>query len=301
MKIIKIYLDKNTSTTIHGSIYGLDYVIDEEGYYTKIFIDTYNQRVQVIEYEGEDIDGLTTRLDYLAQKNNFGKVYLKAKPNDWEKFLTHGYILEGIFKHYFNGENAYSLAKFFKKDRRISEGFEKENEIIEEISKFKEIKGEIPALPEGYNVRPATKDDIPQLIKLYDRVFETYPIPLNQPLYLEKLMDSDVYFIVITNKKDEIVSSASADINDKYKNAEITDCATHPDERGNGLMSIIIDSLEVEMGTRGIKCLYSIARSLSFGMNMVFKKHKYTYTGRLINNCNIFGKFEDMNVWVKNI
>ncbi|QNO14993.1 putative beta-lysine N-acetyltransferase [Alkalicella caledoniensis] len=300
MKIIKIYLDKNTSTTIHGSIYGLDYVIEEEGYYTKIFLDTYNQRVEVIDYEGKDIDGLTTRLDYLAQKNNFGKVYLKAKSDDWEKFLTHGYILEGIFKHYYNGDNAYSLAKFFSKERRISEGFEKENEIIEEVAKIEPEVEFNSNLPNTYNIRPATKEDIPELIALYDRVFETYPIPLNQPLYLEKLMDSDVYFMVITNGG-KIVSAASADMSKRYKNAEITDCATHPDERGNGLMSVIINALENEMKDMGIICLYSIARSLSFGMNTVFKKHNYTYTGRLINNCNIFGKFEDMNVWIKKI
>ena len=300
MKIIKIYLDKNTSTTIHGSIYGLDYLIEEEGYYTKVYLDTYNQRVQVDDYEGEDIDGLTSRLDYLAQKNNFGKVYLKAKADDWEKFLTHGYVLEGIFKHYHNGDNAYSLAKFFSTDRRISEGFEKENEIIEEVSKHKPDEDFEVELSENYAIRPTTKEDIPELIALYDRVFETYPIPLNQPLYLEKLMDSDVYFMVITNKG-KIVSAASADISNRYKNAEITDCATHPDERGNGLMSILINSLEKEMKEMGIHCLYSIARSLSFGMNSVFKKHNYTYTGRLINNCNIFGKFEDMNVWVKKV
>ena len=299
MKIIKIYLDKNTSTTIHGSIYGLDYVIEEDGYYTKVFLDTYNQRVQVIEYDGEDIDGLTTRLDYLAQKNNFGKVYLKAKNDDWEKFLPHGYILEGIFKNYHNGENAYSLAKFFTKDRRYSESFEKENEIIEEVSRYKPEELNIE-LPSGYIIREATKDDVPELIKLYDRVFETYPIPLNQPLYLEKLMDSNVYFMVI-ERDGMIVSAASADYSEKYKNAEITDCATHPDERGNGLMSILIDALEKEMKQMGIICLYSIARSLSFGMNLVFKKHHYTYTGRLTNNCNIFGKFEDMNIWVKKI
>jgi putative beta-lysine N-acetyltransferase len=300
MRIIKIYLDKNTSTTIHGSIYGLDYVIEEDNYYTKVFLDTYNKRVVVVDYEGPDVDGLTTRLDYLALKNNFGKVFLKAKNEDWEKFLTHGYILEGIFKNYYNGENAYSLAKFFDKERRYSEMLEKENEIIEEIYK-KDIKYEGSGkLLEGYSIRNAQKDDIPSLIKLYDRVFETYPIPLNQPMYLEKLMESDVFFKVI-EKNNEIVSAASADVNFKYKNAEITDCATDPGERGNGLMSILIDELEKEMKEKNIKSLYSIARSLSFGMNFVFKKHGYTYTGRLINNCNIFGKFEDMNIWVKEL
>ncbi len=36
-------------------------------------------------------------------------------------------------------------------------------------------------------------------------------------------------------------------------------------------------------------------------MNAAFHQLGYTYTGRLANNCYIFDKLEDMNIWVKDL
>ena len=36
-------------------------------------------------------------------------------------------------------------------------------------------------------------------------------------------------------------------------------------------------------------------------MNLAFHQLGYTYTGRLANNCYIFDKLEDMNIWVKDL
>jgi hypothetical protein len=44
-----------------------------------------------------------------------------------------------------------------------------------------------------------------------------------------------------------------------------------------------------------------IARAPSFGMNITFARMGYSFAGRLINNTNIGGQFEDMNVWHKNL
>jgi hypothetical protein len=57
--------------------------------------------------------------------------------------------------------------------------------------------------------------------------------------------------------------------------------------------------LEKHLEDNGIYCVYSIARALSFGMNAVFFQLGYEYRGRLANNCCIFDKIEDMNLWVK--
>jgi hypothetical protein len=34
-------------------------------------------------------------------------------------------------------------------------------------------------------------------------------------------------------------------------------------------------------------------------MNIVFMRAGFEYCGRLINNCDIYGQYEDMNIWVK--
>lgn len=299
MEIRELHLDRDTTTTVHGDLYGLDYSAEDEGFQVKYFLDLYNERIRVIDYEAVDNQGLVRYLDLLCKKNEFSKVFLKAKADEWEKLLPYGFVLEGVFKYFFNGEHAYCLSKFYTQDRRISMNFDKETEILERVSKI-EPDSSPPALTSEFELRDAKEEDISEIASLYNKVFETYPIPLDQPKYIEQLMSGDYLFMVITHR-DKIISCASADINLRLGNAEITDCASHPDYRGKGLMYAVIASLEDEVRERGIHCLYSIARALSPGMNTVFKKLGYTYTGRLVNNCNIFGKFEDMNLWVKKI
>jgi beta-lysine N6-acetyltransferase len=113
------------------------------------------------------------------------------------------------------------------------------------------------------------------------------------------MQDGTIYYAYF--HQGEIVSAASAEINDFYKNAELTDCATLPEHRKYGLMKMILQELEVELKRRGVFCVYSIARSLSFGMNAVLYQLGYAYRGRLMNNVYIYDKLENMNMWVKNL
>ncbi|HOM70936.1 MAG TPA: putative beta-lysine N-acetyltransferase, partial [Armatimonadota bacterium] len=50
-----------------------------------------------------------------------------------------------------------------------------------------------------------------------------------------------------------------------------------------------------------MKTAYTIARSLSYGMNITFAKQGYQYAGTLTNNTNICGHMESMNVWYKHL
>ncbi|MTI68436.1 MAG: putative beta-lysine N-acetyltransferase [Firmicutes bacterium] len=300
MDIIDLTLNKGKTTTIHGKLYGLMYEIEEKDYYLRLFIDYFNRRLKVLDYSGSNYEDMTKRIDYITKENNFDKVFIKGTSDDWEEFMSFGYVLEGIFKYYYYGEHGYCLSKFYTNQRRNSGSIEKENDILEKVRECGKKETKPLELSDDYIVRVATEKDIDKITKLYDKVFKTYPIPLNDKNYVKTLMDSDVLFILIEHKG-KLISAASADMNHKYKNAEMTDCATDPDYRGKGLMSFIIKKLEKEMKKRSIVCLYSLARAVSFGMNKVFKKHGYTYTGRLINNCNICGNFEDMNLWVKQL
>lgn len=299
MEIIDLTLNKGKKATIHGSVYSISYEIEEDDYYIKLIIDYYNKRLKILNYGGSNYRGMAKRIDYIAKENDFDKVFIKATSEDWEEFMAFGYILEGIFKYYYNGDHGYCVSKFYSSKRRDSDTIEKENEIIEAVMEYKEDEENIK-LEDGYNLKVATIEDIPKIVKLYDDVFKTYPIPLNDEGYVKMLMENDVFFLYIEHNG-KIVSCASADIDFIHKNAEMTDCATNPEYRGKGLMSVIIKHLEAEMKSRGIISLYSIARAVSYGMNKVFRKHGYSHTGRLINNCNICGNFEDMNIWVKKL
>jgi hypothetical protein len=55
------------------------------------------------------------------------------------------------------------------------------------------------------------------------------------------------------------------------------------------------------MINRRIITAYTIARAESAGMNETFAKNGYKYCGTLVNNTNISGQIESMNVWVKKL
>ena len=66
-------------------------------------------------------------------------------------------------------------------------------------------------------------------------------------------------------------------------------------------MSHLLEILENEIAHEGYICAYTMARARSFGMNNVFYRLGYEFLGRLVNNCDIYGAYEDMNIWVRNL
>ena len=59
--------------------------------------------------------------------------------------------------------------------------------------------------------------------------------------------------------------------------------------------------MEYEMQLQGIMTLYTIARSTSIPMNKTFLRLGYKYAGTLINNTNISGGIESMNLFYKHV
>ena len=55
------------------------------------------------------------------------------------------------------------------------------------------------------------------------------------------------------------------------------------------------------MRQKNMRTAYTIARAISPGMNITFAKAGYKFSGTLINNTNISGGIESMNVWYKSL
>ena len=53
------------------------------------------------------------------------------------------------------------------------------------------------------------------------------------------------------------------------------------------------------MARRGMRTAYTIARAVSPGMNITFARLGYQFSGTLINNTQISGAIESMNIWHK--
>lgn len=299
MGVVDLTLDQGVTCRAYGTVYALDYTVRQEDLEIALTVDYYNKRLKVLDFSG-DIAGICERLEYLARQNEFDKIFIKAGADEWQRFLTHGYMLEGIILHYFNGEDAYVVSRFLSRERINSPTLIEEAELIQGLMASPRAQKPL-ALPPGYSLSIATEEDIPQVALLYSHIFETYPAPLTMPDFLLSTMRRDVVYMVIKDAEGNVVSAASADVDRAHGNAEMTDCATFPTERGKGLMAILLSALELELRQRGIACAYTMARATAPSMNKVFYNLEYEYCGRLINNCDISGGFEDINIWSKRL
>lgn len=298
MGLAQLTLDKGVKTEVIGHLYGLDFDIEADGYRVRVFFDHYNFRLKILDYEATDYRAMIRRIHWLASENSFEKIFWKASEADWRRFLSFGYRLEGIMKYYFNGEDAFVMSRFCTAERIQSDDLIAECELIEQLM-MRPRAYEPPPLPAGYQMMIARPEHITQLVTLYRGIFQTYPSPLTHPDYIYQTMARHVLYRVVLDAKGQVVSAASADIDVKNRNAELTDCATDPQARGQGLMFHLLRALEDDLREREITTSYTLARGTSFGMNLVFYRLGHEFCGRLINNCDIHGQFEDMNIWSK--
>lgn len=264
-----------------------------------LVIDHVNSRLKIFDFDRTNLALLDGELVNLAQKEGLDKIIIFKCPHYTLELLKRGYEKEGEIDGYFSGKTAHMFCKYLKAKRRENPALPEENRIIEDLEKLAK-KEVVNPYREDLTIRIATINDIPQIVNIFKEVFTTYPTPMDDPDYVEKVMKDNVVFAVAESEHG-IESVASADVDLKWNNAEITDCATLPSQRGKGLMKNIIAFLEEEMKKRGIDNLFSLARAVSYGMNKTLYSLGYQYRGRLINNVHIAGQWESMNIWVKQV
>lgn len=299
MGLVPLVLDKGVKTTAVGTIYGLDFEIEDDFYTVNVFFDYYNRRLKILHYEAKDYAKMFARLSYLAEANNFDKIFVKANPSDFQRWLSHGYTLEGVLKYFFKGNDAYILSRFTTTERLFSENLIRESELIEKLI-YDTPRKKAKNLDKRIKITKASTTNIPELVRIYREVFATYPSPLTNADYINAVMSKNVLFRM-AHLDGSAVAAASAEIDFKNSNAELTDCATMSEAQGKGLMQHILMRLEEDLSSQGIMTAYTLSRAQSYGMNCAFYRLGYEFSGRLVNNCDIFGQFEDMNIWVKKL
>jgi len=265
-----------------------------DGAHVSIYTDKFSSRVRIDDYSGS----LTSVLAIVEKELPawVEKVIIKSRPQDVEFFNSKGFENEAHVNNYFLGTDMFFLTKYLSLDRQKSLMWDEEEMIAKIILKDKVNEHEVDIS----SVRVASKQDSNNLADLYRDVFPIYPTPLNDPNYLNKTMEEGTVYAVIYDQG-KIISAASAEINQIYMNAELTDCASLPDAQGKGHMKRLLYKLELILGQQQIHCLYTIARARSVGMNKAFHQLGYHYGGRLKNNLIIYSGLEDMNVWYKNV
>ncbi|MGM0501646.1 MAG: putative beta-lysine N-acetyltransferase [Bacillota bacterium] len=272
--------------------------ISGANYQAEIHLSPLNKRIVIKEYQGSNLKDLVSNLIVKAQKNELSKIWVKARAEDEPELLKLGFKSEAVIKNYYPNCNAVSMAYYLNEERReLIE--QKEKRIINELQSNNKIKEQL-TLPQNYSFKLAAKDDLKELASLYEQVFDSYPYPIDKKEYLKKMLEKDVIYGLIYDGA-HLAAAASAETVPQYKNAEMTDFATLENYRGQGLGSYLLRQLEQVLENRDYNCLYTIARAKIMGINKIFSQADYQYTGRLIQNCNIAGGLEDMNLWCKTI
>ena len=266
-----------------------------DGYACTYVIDFFNKRVRLDDYKGR-LNPVIDEVTDAAVGNECEKVIIKARKEDALLLMGRGFILEAAVDRFYSGSDMEFYCKYLSSERRKSDWWAEEDEMIEKIRISKTGRSQADSSPAELKI--CTENDAEGLAFLYSQVFKVYPVPVTEPAYLKKAMADGTTFMAAF-MEGKMVGAASAEVEQIYGNAEVTDCATLPEYRQYGLMQQLISSLEVTLRDRQIFCLYTIARAKSYGMNAVFHKLGYEYRGRLANNCVISEGLEDMNVWVK--
>ncbi|MCR3923152.1 MAG: putative beta-lysine N-acetyltransferase [Firmicutes bacterium] len=283
---------------VTGLQFGKYETVAQDDYTTQYFIDYKSERLKVLNYQGNVEKVIKNSLE-LCGKYGLGKIYATAREEDHQIYLDHGFVDEAIIDGYFKGDTGYNVSFFYDLARKASLKINEEDEILENAKKH--AKEYTPLEKSEFHIRTASIKDAEALAQLYDRVFATYPTPMHKAEYIKNVMSNNKGFFKIAEDSGRIVSAASAELNHEYLNAEITDCATASEYRGKGLLSELVSELENSLRRRSFGVLFSIARAISPGINIVFSKHGYTFAGRQISHSYIMGSFEDMNIWVKQI
>ena len=259
---------------------------------------TFNDRIYLMKLSCRDCPDIVNRLNNLAGYHGYSKIFAKVPESAGSLFRKNGYKVEARIPSFYNGEETgLFLGKFLQTNRQNSS----DRETIQSVLKTAEEKAALadsPTLPEEMRWRICRPDDAEEMAEVYRHIFKTYPFPIRDPDYLRETMaDNVVYFAVECDEK--IVSLASSEMYKEDRHVEMTDFATLPEYRRNGLATFLLSVMEEEMRRQGLKLSYTIARAISYGMNITFSRMGYRYSGTLLNNTNISGRLESMNVWYK--
>ncbi|MBF7096205.1 putative beta-lysine N-acetyltransferase [Alkalibacter mobilis] len=257
-----------------------------------------NDRIYLMKLAPEDTDNIIGDLEAMALQNAYSKIFIKVPEKYMGVFMESGFVIEAKVPGFFSdGETCVFMGKYYSSRRSVDRNQEKTDNVLSLAANTQKKE---PKLDDSFQIKVLKPSDAEEMALLYGKVFKTYPFPIHDPKYIRQTMSENlIYFGAIHEGR--IAALGSCETDPENKNSEMTDFATLPEYRGKSLASNLLTEMEIHMKNSNYNALYTIARSQSFGMNLVFAKAGYKYSGTLINNTNIAGNIESMNVWYKNI
>lgn len=182
-----------------------------------------SDRVYLMKLGGASVSALIPKLEQLAERETYGKIFTKVPPEAAQWLSEHGYREEARIPGYVRRESdIVFMSRFRDPSRSQSPQADTIAGILERCPQDNRQR----ELPDGYRMRAAVPADAPAMAALYREVFPSYPFPIHEPAYLVETMASHVrYFLVETQGR--LVALASGELDVDAAAAEMTDFATH--------------------------------------------------------------------------
>jgi putative beta-lysine N-acetyltransferase len=255
-----------------------------------------SDRVYLMHLGDGDAGAVIDAMQSLARDQGYTKLFAKIQAKSAAAFTDAGFETEArIPDFYSDGDAALFVSRFRSEHRRRPGDAEKIRQVLETALRRADACIRRP-LPEDCALTRMNPDHAFQMADLYGRVFESYPFPIFDPAYIRRTMEENFrYFGIFRNAR--LIALASAERNES--GAEMTDFATDPEYRRASLAAHILAAMEADARQNDVKTAFTIARSVSYGINIMFARGGYSFAGTLVNNTNISGRVQSMNVWYK--
>ena len=260
-----------------------------------------NDRIYLMKLALEDAPDIIPIMKKLVQENGYTKIFAKIPSDTLPYFVVEEFVTEAFIPRFYNDTVDCLMVSKFMNNKR--------NHIAEdELAIFKSLleksnKGEQKKYKDSihFEIGSLKEKDAPGITEIFRKVFETYPFPVHDSDYLVQTMKENGTRYFGVWDKEKLIGVSTAEVDAENKNAEMTDFAVLPEYRGQKLAFRLLMKMEVEMKINNIKTVYTIARLKEPGMNKTFLNSGYKYTGTLVNNTNISGSIESMNVLYKHL
>lgn len=260
----------------------------------------FNDRIYLMKLSRMDYPEIISMLEAKAKGSNYSKISAKVPVWGYEGFMSMGFIKEAMIPRFGKDQtDLFFLSKFYNKDRSFDSKDEICNDVLD-TALSKNAHERVIRLGPQFSYRKLDEDSIIDIVDIYKTVFATYPFPIHDEKYIKKTMNDNLIYFGIFDK-DKLIAVSSTEIDIASRSVEMTDFSTLPEYRGKGFSAFLLGNMEKEMERLEIQTSYTIARAVSYGMNIAFSRKGYIYGGRLVNNTNISGSIESMNIWYKHL
>lgn len=255
--------------------------------------DAYSDRVRCDHPDVDDGYALGRSLRAAADLLGRGRVVVLARRSLAGGLLAQGFEQEALLPGFYDGEDDCAVLGLARRREREAPAFADEVAWVDDLL---EQDRELREPPDDVVTRLATPADAEDLAGLLGETFAQYPTPSDDPGYVaQQILDGTPFRMV--EQDGELCACASADLVTVARTAELTDCATLPEHRGQGYMQRILADLCDDLREMGYPTAFTLARARVPGVNLAFQRLGFVWRGRMKQSCRIGDGLEDMNVF----